>query len=82
MPFRVGRVAIAPGRLRPYDSAEWEDSLALVTAGELVVIASSGRLERFAPGASLVLSGLSIRGLACGGAGPVSIVRVSRPTDE
>jgi quercetin dioxygenase-like cupin family protein len=82
MPFRVGRVAIAPGELLSYNSAEWEESLVLVTAGELVLIAATGRRERFEPGASLVLSGLSIRAVACGGAGPVAIVRVSRPTDE
>jgi quercetin dioxygenase-like cupin family protein len=51
MPLLADRTALAPGQRVAYHSSDWDDSLVLVAAGELALVRTSGRRERFAPGA-------------------------------
>ena len=71
-------LVIAPGDTLPYRPRDWEDTLVVVAAGKLLLIASSGRRERFARGAWLVLGDLACAGLACAGQAPVALLRIPR----
>jgi hypothetical protein len=70
-------VALAPGRARPYDEAEWRDALVVVEHGEIELECSSGSRRRFGSGAVLCLNGLPLRALHNGGLGPAVLSAVS-----
>jgi hypothetical protein len=71
-------VTIEAGVERPFDEAEWRDTLVVVEEGELEIECRSGTRVRFARGDVLHLAGLGIRLLRGGGSEPVVLSAVSR----
>ena len=61
--FEVRRVAVAPGRSRAYDEAEWSDSLVVVARGRIELEGLSGARRTFERGAALWLDGMALRAL-------------------
>jgi hypothetical protein len=61
--FEVRRVAVAPGRTRAYDEAEWSDALVVVARGRIELEGLSGARRSFEVGAALWLDGLALRAL-------------------
>jgi hypothetical protein len=59
--FVMRAVALSPGSERAYDEREWRDAIVAVARGEIELVWSSGTSRRFARGALLCLSGLSLR---------------------
>ena len=76
--FRVRRIVVAPGAERPYDEAEWKDSLVVVESGRLELECDTGCRRRFGRGDMLWLIGLPLRALRNHGAVPTVLVAVSR----
>jgi hypothetical protein len=76
--FGVRLVAVAPGRTRAYDDAEWSDALVIVEHGEIELEGLSGSRQTFERGAVLWLAGLPLRALHNRGREPALIVAVSR----
>ena len=56
-------MAVAPGRSRAYDEAEWSDALVVVARGRIELEGLSGARRSFEVGAALWLDGLALRAL-------------------
>jgi quercetin dioxygenase-like cupin family protein len=78
MSFERRTVTVEPGCERPYDPAEWFDSLVVVQDGEVELHGHSGELARFKRGDVLWLTGLPVRALRNPGPDPAVLVAVSR----
>jgi hypothetical protein len=76
--FDRREVRVDPGSSRPYDAAEWDDALVIVTAGVLELEALSGRRWRFPRGAILWLTELPVRALHSCGEESLVLTAVSR----
>lgn len=76
--FDVRVVTVEPGRARPYASAEWRDAMVVVEVGSLELECVDGGRERFERGDVLMLAGLPLRALHCGGEVAAVLVAVSR----
>jgi hypothetical protein len=76
--FEVRLVAVAPGRTRAYDEAEWRDTLVIVEHGQIELEGLSGSRQTFECGAALWLAGLPLRALHNRGREPALIVAVLR----
>jgi hypothetical protein len=61
--FEVRRVAVAPGRTRAYDEADWRGALVVVARGRIELEGLSGARRSFEGGAALWLDGLALRAL-------------------
>ena len=76
--FEVRLVAVAPGRTRDYDEADWRDALVTVERGAIELEGISGSRQTFERGAVLWLAGLPLRALHNRGPEPAVIVAVAR----
>ena len=76
--FEVRRVAVAPGRTRAYDEAEWRGALVVVARGRIELEGLSGTRRGFAAGAALWLDGLPLRALHNHGREPAVMVAFTR----
>lgn len=76
--FEVRRVAVAPGRSRPYDEAEWGGALVLVARGRIELEGLSGARRSFEAGAALWLVGFPLRALHNHGREPAVMVAFTR----
>jgi hypothetical protein len=76
--FAVRRVAVAPGRERPYDEAEWRGALVVLARGRIELEGLSGARRSFAAGAALWLDGLALRALHNHGREPAVMVVFTR----
>jgi hypothetical protein len=76
--FEVRRVAVAPGRSRPYDAAEWSDALVLVARGRIELEGLSGARRSFDRGGVVWLVGLPLRALHNHGPEPAVMVAFTR----
>ena len=76
--FEVRRVAVAPGRSRAYDEAEWSGALVLVARGRIELEGLSGARRIFEAGAALWLAGLPLRALHNHGREPAVMVAFTR----
>ena len=76
--FEMRVVAVAPGNERPYDEAEWRDSLVVVERGEIDLECLGGTRRRLRCGDVLWLAGLPVRALHNDGTEPAVLVAVSR----
>jgi hypothetical protein len=76
--FEVRRVAVAPGRARPYDTAEWRDALVVVEQGRIELECLGGCRLTFERGAVLWLTGLPLRALHNRGPEPAVIAAFTR----
>jgi hypothetical protein len=76
--FERREIALAPGRERAYDEAEWRGALVIVDRGEIELECLSGTSRRFGCGDILWLVGLPLRALHNRGSQPALIVAVSR----
>ena len=76
--FTRREITIPPKGERPYDPAEWWDSLVTVECGEVELDCHGGALARFKRGDILWLTGLPIRTLRNRGTEPAVLVAVSR----
>lgn len=76
--FQVRRVAVAPGRTRAYDEAEWSDALVVVERGRIELEGLSGSRRTFERGAVLWLVGLPLRALHNHGREPAVMVAFTR----
>lgn len=56
-------IAIAPGRMRAFDPAEWRDAIVVVERGRIDVECVGGTCQRFGRGAVISLDGLPVRRL-------------------
>jgi hypothetical protein len=71
-------ITVAPRTSRPYDAAEWRDSLVVVERGEIEVECLRGGSRRFARGTVMWLTELSLRAIHNRGDEPVILVAVAR----
>lgn len=76
--FEVRRVAVAPGRSRTYDEAEWSGALVVVARGRIELEGLSGARRTFEAGAALWLVGLPLRALHNHGREPALMVAFTR----
>jgi len=76
--FEVRVVAVAAGRKRAYDEAEWRDALVVLERGEIELECLGGSRQRFRRGDVLWLVGLPLRALHNPGCEPALLVAVSR----
>jgi quercetin dioxygenase-like cupin family protein len=76
--FTRREVTIPPGGERPYDPAEWWDSLVTVERGEVELDCRAGAVARFTRGDILWLTGLGVCALRNTGDEPAVLVAVSR----
>jgi hypothetical protein len=76
--FEVRVVAVAPGRTRAYDEAEWTDALVIVEHGRIELEGLGGSRRTFERGAVLWLVGLPLRALHNHGHEPALMVAVTR----
>jgi hypothetical protein len=76
--FARRRITIPPRSERPYDPAEWWDSLVMVECGEVELDCRGGELARFKQGDILWLTGLPVCALRNRGDEPAVLVAVSR----
>jgi hypothetical protein len=76
--FEVRRVAVAPGRSRAYDEAEWSGALVVVARGRVELEGLSGARRTFEAGAALWLVGLPLRALHNHGREPALMVAFTR----
>src|SRR3954471_16357560 len=76
--FVCRKVRLAAGRSRPFDNAEWEDALVIVTLGVIELEGLSGRRWRFPCGAILWLTDLPVRALHNPGDKTAVLTTVSR----
>lgn len=79
--FATRTVNIAPGRSRPYDDAEWHDTVIVVESGEVELECLAGGRRRFGRGAVLWLAGLGLRTLHNRGEETAVLAAVSRRQD-
>jgi quercetin dioxygenase-like cupin family protein len=80
--FDVRRVEVAPGTERPFDEAEWRDTIVVVESGRLELECLSGRRYDFQCGDVLWLVGLPVRALHNRGLAPTVLLAVSRAPTE
>ena len=78
MGFEVRRVAVAPGRTRAYDEAEWSDAVVVVARGRIELEGLSGAHRTLKRGAVLWLVGLPLRALHNHGREPAVMVAFTR----
>jgi hypothetical protein len=76
------KVRFEPGCSRPYETAEWEDALVIVTLGEIELEGLSGRRWRFPCGAILWLTDLPLRAIHNPGDEDAELATVSRPINS
>ena len=76
--FVVRRVAVAPGRTRAYDEADWRGALVVVAGGRIELEGLSGARRTFECGAVLWLVGLPLRALHNHGVEPTVMVAFTR----
>ena len=76
--FEVRRVAVAPGRARAYDEAEWRGALVVLARGRIELQGLSGARRTLAAGAALWLDGLPLRALHNHGREPAVMVTFTR----
>lgn len=76
--FELRLVAVDPGLERPYDEADWRDSLVVVERGHIELEFVEGSRRRFRRGDVLWLSGLPLRALHNSGRESALLVAVSR----
>jgi hypothetical protein len=76
--FELRVAAVAPGRERPYDEADWRDALVVVERGDVELECLGGTRQRFGRGDVLWLVGLPLRALHNRGRDPAVLVAVSR----
>jgi hypothetical protein len=76
--FEVHTVAVAPGRERAYDDADWRDALVVVERGEIELDCRGGASRCYARGEVLWLSGLPVRALRNRGGEHALLVAVRR----
>jgi hypothetical protein len=81
-PFQRRVVRLEAGSSRPYDEADWEDALVIVTAGEIELEGLSGRRWRFPRGAMLWLTDLPVRAIHNPGVEAAELTAVSRPINS
>jgi hypothetical protein len=74
----VRALAVAPGRARACDEAEWLDAVVSVACGEIELECLSGRRHRLRSGDVLWLEGLPVRAFHNSGLAPALLVAVSR----
>jgi hypothetical protein len=77
-PFEMRLVAVAPGRTRAYDEAEWRGALVIVERGQIELESLSGGCRTFYRGDVLWLVGLPLRALHNRGPEPTLLVAVTR----
>lgn len=77
--FDVRRVAVAPGRMRAYDEAEWSDTLVVVAHGRIELETVCGSRRTFERSAVLWLAGLPLRALHNPGAETAVMIAFRRP---
>jgi hypothetical protein len=80
--FDVRRIVVAPGAERPFDEAEWRDTIVVVESGRLELECLSGSRFGFGCGDVLWLIGLPIRALHNRGRAPTVLLAVSRSPTE
>ena len=76
--FEVRRVAVAPGRTRAYDEADWHGALVVVARGRIELEGLSGARRTFERGAVLWLVGLPLRALHNHGCEPAVMIAFTR----
>lgn len=76
--FQLRTVAVASGRERAYDEADWRDAIVVVERGEIEVECIAGDRGRFGSGDVLWLVGLPIRTFRNRGREAALLVAVSR----
>ncbi|MGZ6696693.1 MAG: hypothetical protein ACXVFL_13775, partial [Solirubrobacteraceae bacterium] len=76
--IEVRRVAVAPGRTRAYDEAEWRDAVVVVARGRIELEGLSGARRTFERGAVLWLVGLPLRALHNHGREPAVMIAFTR----
>jgi hypothetical protein len=76
--FELRVIAVAPGRERAYDEAEWRDALVVVERGEIEIECLGGTRRGFRCGDVLWLTGLPLVALHNHGREPAVLVAVSR----
>lgn len=77
--FQRNVVRLDAGCSRPYDQAEWEDALVIVTVGVIELVGLSGRHWRFPRGAMLWLTDLPLAAIHNPGEEAAELAAVSRP---
>src|SRR3954453_4363545 len=76
------KVRLGPGCSRPYEHAEWEDALVIVTEGEIELEGLSGRRWRFPRGAILWLTNLPPAAIHNPAGERAELATVSRPINS
>lgn len=76
--FARRTVVLEPGTSRPSADADWHDAIVMVERGTVDLECTAGGRRRFAAGAVLWLTGISLRALHNAGVEPVVLVAVSR----
>ena len=71
-------MAVAPGRTRAYDEAEWSDAVVVVARGWIELEGLSGARRTFERGTVLWLVGLPLRALHNHGREPAVMVAFTR----
>ena len=71
-------MAVAPGRTRAYDEAEWSEAVVVVARGRIELEGLSGARWTFERGAVLWLVGLPLRALHNHGREPAVMVAFTR----
>ena len=71
-------ITVAPGVGRPYDEAEWRDSIVLIEQGEIELECDQGGRRHFARGDLLWFVDLSLRFVHCVGTQDAVLVAISR----
>lgn len=76
--FEVRRIVVEAGDERPYDEAEWRDSIVVVESGSIELECRCGSRRGFERGAVIWLIGLPLRALHNREPVPTVLVAVSR----
>ena len=76
--FARRTVVLEPGTSRRSSDAEWDDALVVVERGEVDLECTAGGRRRFAAGAVLWLTGISLAALHNVGSEPVVLVALTR----
>jgi hypothetical protein len=80
--FQRRVVRLDAGCSRPYEEAEWDDALVIVTLGVIELEGLSGRRWRFPRGAMLWLTDLPLLALHNPGDEAAELTAVSRPMNS
>ena len=76
------KVRFEAGCSRPFDNAEWQDALVIVTLGEIELEGLSGRRWRFPRGAILWLTDLPLRAIHNPTDEEAELATVARPINS